>query len=178
LYLATWDVTASGISISWSTDNVATTAVSYGLSPALGQTTPVQTALTNNHGITLTGLKSSTTYYFVAQSTDANGNTGYSGTYTFTTAAGVSGPAISAITVTPGSGHTAQISWTTSTPTYSYVQFGPTTAYNQWSATTNLTTNPTPSMGNVPSGVVHYQLISTDVYGNQTIWPDQTFVEP
>jgi hypothetical protein len=178
LYLATWNVTSSGISISWSTDNVATTAVSYGLSPALGQTTPVQTALTNNHGITLTGLKSSSTYYFVAQSTDANGNTGYSGTYTFTTSTGVSGPVISAITVTPGSGNSAFVSWTTSTPTYSYVQFGPTTAYNQWSSTTSLTTNPTPAMGHVPSGVVHYQLVSTDASGNQTFWPDQTFVEP
>jgi hypothetical protein len=178
LYLNSWGVNASGISISWSTDNVATTAVSYGLSPALGQTTPVQTTLTNNHGVTLTGLKSSTTYYFVAQSTDANGNTGYSSTYSFTTSTGASGPSISAITVTPGSGNTAFVSWTTSTPTYSYVQFGPTTAYNQWSSTTSLTTNPTPAMGHVPSGVVHYQLVSTDIYGNQTFWPDQTFVEP
>jgi hypothetical protein len=128
--------------------------------------------------VTLTGLKSSTTYYFVAQSTDANGNTGYSSTYSFTTSTGASGPSISAITVTPGSGNTAFVSWTTSTPTYSYVQFGPTTAYNQWSSTTSLTTNPTPAMGHVPSGVVHYQLVSTDIYGNQTFWPDQTFVEP
>ena len=178
LYLNSWGLNSSGISISWSTDNVATTAVSYGLSPALGQTSPVQSALTNNHGVTLTGLKSSTTYYFVAQSTDANGNTGYSATYSFTTSTGVSGPSISAITVNPGSGNTAFVSWTTSAPTNSYVQFGPTTAYNQWSSTTSLTTNPTPALGHVPSGVVHYQLVSTDIYGNQTFWPDQTFVEP
>jgi hypothetical protein len=78
----------------------------------------------------------------------------------------------------PGAGNTAQISWTTSVPTTSYVQFGSTTSYNHWSSLTSLTTNPNPAMGWVPSGTVHYQLVSTDANGNQTVSPDYTFQEP
>jgi hypothetical protein len=33
-------------------------------------------------------------------------------------------------------------------------------------------------MGYVPSGLVHYQLVSMDAYGNQVLSPDYTFVEP
>jgi hypothetical protein len=30
----------------------------------------------------------------------------------------------------------------------------------------------------VPSGTIHYQLVSTDAYGNQTVSTDMTFLEP
>jgi hypothetical protein len=176
-YVASWGVTASGITISWSTDVPANTAVAYGTTSSLGQVSPVQTALTVSHGVTLTGLTSGTTYYFVAQSTGANGATGYSTTYTFTTESSV-GPTISGIVVTPGVNNQAQITWQTSTPAYSYVQFGSTTTYDKWSERTGLTVNPQPAMGWVPSGVIHYQLISTDANGLQTVSPDYTFIEP
>ena len=176
-YVAFWGVTGSGVTISWSTNVAATTAVLYGTTSALGQTTAVQTALVTSHGVTLTGLNPLTTYYFEAASTGSNGATGYSTVYSFTTiSSGM--PTISGITVVPGAGNTAQISWTTSVPTTSYVQFGSTTAYNHWSSLTSLTTTPNPAMGWVPSGTVHYQLVSTDANGNQTVSPDYTFQEP
>ena len=176
-YVAFWGVTTSGASISWSTDVPATTAVAYGTTALLGQLSPVQTTLSISHGVTLSGLSPGTVYYFAAQSSAANGATGYSTTQTFTTG-GSAPPVISAIKVVPGSNNTATISWTTSTPTYSYVQFGLTTAYNKYSAQTALTTSPQPAMGYVPSGVVHYQLVSTDVNGNQVLSPDYQFTEP
>jgi hypothetical protein len=126
----------------------------------------------------LSGLNAGTTYYFVCQSTGANGATGSSTTYSFTTTGSSTLPVISGITVTPGSNNTAVISWTTSVPTYSYVQFGPTTAYNRYSSETSLTTNPSPAMGYVPSGLTHYQLVSVDANGNQVLSPDYTFTEP
>jgi hypothetical protein len=176
-YVAYWGITGSGVTISWSTNVAATTAVLYGTTSALGQTTAVQTSLVTSHGVTLTGLNPLTTYYFEAESTGANGVTGYSTLYSFTTiSSGM--PTISGITVVPGANNTAQISWTTSVPTTSYVQFGSTTAYNHWSSLTALTTNPNPAMGWVPSGTVHYSLVSTDANGNQTISPDYTFQEP
>jgi hypothetical protein len=91
-YVQYWGITGSGITISWSTNEPATTAVGYGPPGALSQITPVQTSLTNSHGVTLTGLAAGTTYSFIAQSADANGNVGYSATYTFTTSA-ISPPA-------------------------------------------------------------------------------------
>jgi hypothetical protein len=176
-YVAFWGITGSSVTISWSTNTLATTAVSYGTTSALGQMSPVQTALTANHGVTLTGLTGGTTYYFVAQSTAANGNTGYSTMYSFTTA-NTNPPVISGITVTPGSGNTATISWTTNIRAVSWITFGPTTAYGHWSQFTSPTTNPQPAMGWVPSGVVHYQLHSVDSSGHEEDSPDYTFVEP
>jgi hypothetical protein len=128
--------------------------------------------------VTLTNLQPNTPYYFQAQSADVNGNTGYSTTYTFTTLAG-GAPVISAVAVSPGGGNTATIGWTTSVPTYSYVQYGPSAGnYNRYSAQTALTTTPNCTLGYVPSATVHYQLVSTDASGNQVISPDATFVEP
>jgi hypothetical protein len=176
-YVAYWGITSSGVTISWSTNEPANTAVAYGTTNALGQLSPVQTALTNSHGVTLTGLAAGTTYYFVAQSADGSGNTGYSTTFSFTTLAGP--PTISGVTTNPAANHTATINWTTSVPTNSYVQYGTAAgAYGSYSAQTPLTTAPQCLLPYVPSGVIHYQLVSTDAYGNQVVSLDATFVEP
>jgi hypothetical protein len=177
-YVAFYGVNNSGVTISWSTDVAATTQVAYGTTTALGQFSPLQTALVVSHGVTLSGLSPGTTYYFVAQSTNASSVTGYSTQYSFTTT-GASAPVISGVTVTPSTGNTATISWTTSTPTNSYVQLGTTAgSYNMYSAPTTLMTNPQCKLPFVPSGVIHYQLVSTDAYGTQTVSADATFIEP
>jgi subtilase family serine protease len=176
-YVAFWGITSSGVTISWSTNEPATTAVAYGTTNALGLLSPVQTALTDSHGVTLTGLAAGTTYYFQAQSADGSGNTGDSTIYTFTTLPGP--PAISGVSVTPAANHTATINWTTSAPTYSYVQYGTSAGnYGDYSAQTALTAAPHCTLSYVPSGTIHYQLVSTDAYGNQTVSVDMTFVEP
>jgi hypothetical protein len=177
-YVAFWGINNTGITISWSTDQMANTQLAYGTTTALGQLSPLQTTLATSHGVVLTTLSPGTTYYFVAQSTNAGGATGYSTQYSFTTT-GSSAPVISGVVVTPASGNTASIKWTTAVPTYSYVQYGPSAgSYNRYSAQTSLTTAPNCTLPYVPSGTVHYQLISTDAYGNQTISPDATFTEP
>jgi hypothetical protein len=176
-YLAFWGVTSSGVTISWSTNVPSNTSVNYGQTGSLGTVSPVQTTLADTHGVTLTGLKPSTTYYFEAQSADVNGNTGYSTIYSFTTLAG--GPVISNLLVNPVSGNTATISWTTSVPTFSYVQYGPSSGnYNRYSAQTGLTTTPTCTLSYVPSGTTYYQVVSTDSQGNQVTSPEAMFVEP
>jgi len=80
--------------------------------------------------------------------------------------------------VAPAANNTAVISWATSTPTYSYVQYGTTTAYGRYSVQTSLTAAPQCTLPYVPSGTIHYQLVSTDAYGNQTVSPDAVFIEP
>jgi hypothetical protein len=175
--VAYWSVTSTGVTIGWSTEVNSNTQVSYGLTSALGLTTPLQATLTNSHGVTITGLTPGTTYYFVAQSTAANGSTGTSSVYSFQTIP-VYGPVISNVVPVPLTGNVAQVTWTTSVPTYSYVAYGSTTSYTRWSPLTGLTSNPAPYLGFVPSGLTHYQIYSTDQYGNQTISPDYTFVEP
>ena len=80
-YVAFWGINNTGITISWSTDVPANTQLAFGTTTALGQLSPLQTALAASHGVVLTTLNPGTTYYFVAQSTGANGATGYSTTY-------------------------------------------------------------------------------------------------
>ncbi len=175
--VASWGVTTSSATIGWSTEVYSNTQVSYGTSPSLGTMTPLQSTLTNSHAVTLSGLNPGTTYYFVAQSTASDGSTGTSAVMSFTTVA-VVGPVISNVVAIPGAGNTAQVTWTTSVPATSYVAYGPTTSYNRWSPNTGSTTSPVPYLGYVPSGTIHFQLYSTDQYGNQTISQDYTFVEP
>jgi YVTN family beta-propeller protein len=177
-YMSYWGITSSGITISWATNVPSSTVVNYGTTNSLGSVSPVQSGLSNNHGVVLTGLQPSTTYYFQAQSTDANGNTGYSPSiYTFTTLASL--PVISSPVVTKNTNNTASISWTTSVPTSSYVQYGTSSGnYVRFTARTSLTTTPNCTLAFVPSGTVYYQLVSIDGYGNQVVSKEATFVEP
>ena len=177
-FVAFWGMTSSGVTISWSTNVPATTQVMFGTTTSLGQTSPVQSALTTSHGVTLAGLNPGTTYYFMAQSADINSVVGQSTVYSFNTLASA-GPVISGVNVTPAPGNTATIKWTTSVAAYSYVQFGAAAgSYGMYSARTGLTTSPVCNPAYVPSGTIHFQLVSVDALGNMTLSPDLTFVEP
>jgi hypothetical protein len=62
--------------------------------------------------------------------------------------------------------------------TTSYVLFGPTASYGFYSPWTGSTTTPSCALSYVPSGTVHYQVVSTDANGNQVASADMTFTEP
>ena len=177
-YLAFYGVTASGVTISWSTNVPSTTVLVYGTTASFGQVTPVQTTLSTTHGVTLTGLLPGTAYYFQAQSADSSGNLGISTTYSFTTQ-GSLGQVITNVVATPGPGPTGTISFNTSVPAYSYVQYGTSAgSYGRYSNRTALTTSPVCTLPYVPSGPVHFQIVSQDVSGNTTTSPDMTFLQP
>jgi hypothetical protein len=129
-FVASWGMTNSSAMLSWSTDVPANTVLAYGTTAALGQFTPIQTALSANHGVTLTGLTSGTTYYFVAISTGAGGATGYSALSSLTTTGPTPlVPVISKVTSSNLTTTAATISWTTDMPSTSLVNFGTTTNY-------------------------------------------------
>ncbi|MEW6770960.1 MAG: fibronectin type III domain-containing protein [Bacillota bacterium] len=65
--------TATTATITWVTDEPATSVVNYGTTTALGSTV-TDTTLTTTHSVTLTGLSPETAYYFEVQSADAAGN--------------------------------------------------------------------------------------------------------
>ena len=70
--------------ITWDTTEPATTQVAYGITADLELLTAMQTALTTNHAINLTGLTPATDYYFQVISTAA-GQTHSSSNFLFTT---------------------------------------------------------------------------------------------
>ena len=83
-------VTALSISdnaatITWSTNEVASTQINYGLTTAYGSTTTLVPTLTLTHSQTLTGLAASTTYHYRVRSRDAAGNEAVSGDLVLTT---------------------------------------------------------------------------------------------
>jgi peroxiredoxin len=88
------DIQVSGITdlsatISWVTDEAATSQVEYGTTDAYGSTTPLDESSTTSHNTTLTGLTPATTYHFKVKSRDASENEVASQDQTFTTLSSV-----------------------------------------------------------------------------------------
>ncbi len=65
---------ASGATITWTTNEAATSRVDYGTSPSALTSTAGVSGLATAHSVTLTGLSSQTTYYYRVLSADAAGN--------------------------------------------------------------------------------------------------------
>jgi peroxiredoxin len=75
----------SGVVISWQTNRPATSQVEYGENNVSSLSTPLDNKLTTNHRVSLTGLKTGTTYQFKVKSEDAGKNLVTSEAQTFTT---------------------------------------------------------------------------------------------
>jgi len=104
------------VTITWNTDEAASSRVLYGLTPAYGLSTPETD--TNPrvipHSVTINGLTNDTTYHYQILSTDAAGNPGSSPDLIFTTAH----PPIS-LQGTAGNGQ-AVLSWSPLAPAACY----------------------------------------------------------
>jgi hypothetical protein len=85
--VASKNISSTGATITWSTNEPADSQVEYGLSTSYGTMTPLDTNLTQNHSVALSGLSANTIYHYRVRSKDAAGNLAVSGDYTFTTAA-------------------------------------------------------------------------------------------
>lgn len=79
-------VTATGATIRWSTDEPSDSQVEYGESAGYGSTTPPVTTMTTDHSVPLAGLTPATLYHYRVISVDASGNRSTSGDRTFSTA--------------------------------------------------------------------------------------------
>src|SRR5207249_8425582 len=92
--VATSAVTASGTTITWTTDEASDSQVEYGLTTAYGTSSALDGSLVTTHNMSLNGLSDSTMYHARVRSRDAAGNLAVSGDVTFTTLDGTP-PAIS-----------------------------------------------------------------------------------
>ncbi|MFN3690652.1 MAG: CARDB domain-containing protein, partial [Fimbriimonadales bacterium] len=78
-------VQQASVAISWGTNIPATSQIEYGTTPALGQSSPQDSQLKQNHGIILRGLQPNTTYYYRAKSVSACGVEAVSEVFSFRT---------------------------------------------------------------------------------------------
>jgi hypothetical protein len=92
-------VTASGVTVTWQTNESSSTQVQFGATTSYGSQQS-NTTMVTSHSLGLTGLSASTTYHARATSRDAAGNTGSSADFVFTTTAGGTGGTASNVTWT------------------------------------------------------------------------------
>src|SRR3989441_1262254 len=79
------NVSSSGATITWITNEASTTQVEYGLTPVYGNATVLNTNLVTSHSQALSGLARNTRYHYRVKSQDAAGNLAVSGDFVFKT---------------------------------------------------------------------------------------------
>lgn len=85
--VTTSNITATNVTITWTTNESSTSQVEYGPTTAYGSMSVLDSSRVTSHTVTLSGLTAATAYHFRARSTDVTGNTALSSDYTFMTAA-------------------------------------------------------------------------------------------
>ncbi len=167
-------VTASTATVSWTTDESATSRVNYGKTTSYG-TTVNNSALVTSHSRILSGLDASRTYHVQVQSTDASGNMSVSGDFNFTTSAGadITAPVISAIGISAITNSGATIYWTTDENTSSKVFYSTSASINKSTAShsddaTLEMTHSTSISGLSANTKYYYEIEATDASTNAT----------
>ena len=87
--VTTSNLTASGATMAWATDEAADTQVEYGTSTSYGSSSTLNTTLATSHLVNLSDLSAVTTYHYRVRSRDAAGNLALSGDFSFTTPPGL-----------------------------------------------------------------------------------------
>ena len=171
-------VTQLGATISWNTNEPATTQVQYGLTTSYGSTTTLISTLTAAHSTAISGLTAGTLYHYRVLSRDEAGNLRTSSDFTFTTSASeTTPPAISAIQVTQLTSQGARVSWTTNEASDTQVEYGVTTSYGSTTALDSAlaTSHGATITGLLPDTLYHYRVRSRDMVGNLAMSADGTF---
>ncbi|MBI3033647.1 S8 family serine peptidase, partial [Candidatus Woesearchaeota archaeon] len=81
---------SSSAALNWTTDERANTTIAYGTSSGSLPSAAVETGFNTGHRVSISGLSSSTRYYFNVTACDNVGNCNTSGVFNFTTSAGSS----------------------------------------------------------------------------------------
>jgi len=171
------NVTMTGVTINWKTDESSDSEVEYGLTTSYGSLSSLNSNLVTTHATTLSNLTVNTTYHYRVRSRDAAGNLAISGDFTFTTARDTQAPALTNITANNLTMTSAQIVWNSDEPADSQVEYGLTTSYGSLSSlNSTLETAHAMTLSNLTANTTyHYRVRSKDAAGNLAISGDFTF---
>jgi len=168
---STTDITAT---ITWTTDESATSTVEYGETDSYGSSSS-SVAFTTDHSILIESLTVDTVYHFRVSSQDESGNVATSTDYTFATTADSAAPVISSVASSTSDGW-ALITWTTDENATSTVEYGTTDSYGSTTSTVALTTSHSIVITGLSSNTTyHYRVSSQDTFGNTATSSDSTF---
>jgi len=185
--VATTNISLSGATITWTTDEAATSKVyastTSPFTPA-NAITASSGGSVKNHTVALSGLASSTTYYYIVESRDWFGNTATSSQYSFTTVTGgpvdVTPPAISALATSGITTSSASITWTTDEAATTKVYYATSSPVNTataltFSNATPMTVHTAPLSGLAPSTQYFFIATSADGAGNTATSTESSF---
>jgi len=174
------NITPNGATVTWSTDEAASSQVEYGTTTSYGSLSALNSSLVSSHSRSLSGLSPSTVYHYRVISKDTADNSSTSGGGSFTSAgasADITGPVISSVlaqSITTGS---ATLTWTTDEPATSQVDFGLTDGYGS-STTKNetlLMSHQQIVTGLSAGSTYHFSVKSKDAAGNLSSSSDNSF---
>ena len=175
--IAAGTLTPASGTVTWTTNEAATTQVEYGLTTAYGDTTTRDATLVTSHSAVIPRLAPATTYHYRVLSADAAGNLRISSDQTFATAA-TSGtaPVISAVSVTATT-TMATVTWTTSEVCDSQVEYGETAAYGTVTTldAAMVTSHSVQITGLVAGTEHHLRVFSGDASANVAASADEEF---
>jgi len=158
-------ITGTGGTVTWFTNEVATSTVVYGLTTEYELGVVSSDVLETSHVLPITGLQPETLYHFKIKSADASHNENTSADQTFTTGDSVP-PVISNINASAQI-ISATITWTTNELSDSQVSYGLTTSLGTLVTNTNKVTSHSVVISPLISATKYYFVVkSTDVSGN------------
>jgi methionine-rich copper-binding protein CopC len=157
--------------VSWKTSEAADSQVFYGTQPQALTQQATDAAPASSHGVTLRGLRPRTAYYYRVRSQDSTGDVTVTPAARFTTpAADKAPPKLSAVRADPLPDTTAAISWRSSEPSDSRVEFGtsPGSLTSSRVDAEAVTAHHVVLTHLAPGGIYYYRVVSRDAAGNVT----------
>src|SRR5206468_4269022 len=128
------DITTTSVTITWTTDEPATSRVEYGTTTSYGSLSPADATLVISHSVKIGRATSRERDHYFVRGRDAAGNLSASAAYAFsTTAPDTTGPVITDVQATNITTTSVTITWTTDEPATSRVEYGTTTGYGSLS---------------------------------------------
>ncbi len=167
------DTETNQIIITWETSEPTTTQVEWGASESLGYITTLDSTLTTDHSVTLSGLNDNQTYYYRVLAQDKADNPTTS-TIQSSATSELEPTLITKVQVSQLTETGVTITWKTNHASSSKVRYGLTIDYGSEVSNSALVTNHSLTLTNlVPGTRYHYEVLST---GNTTaIDADATF---
>lgn len=161
--------------VTWSTSRTSNSFVKFGKNPGnygeeVGSSTQVAA-----HTISLTGLDPGTTYYYVAQWTDEDGNSGSSDEFSFTTSPA---PYVSSVKFSGVNINSLYVNFTIANAVKATLHYGKTTDYGGSESISTSTTESTYTiaLSNLTEGTLHHlKITGEDAEGNAYDSDDYTF---